>query len=576
MAGRIPQSFINDLLARVDIVDVIDGRITLKKTGKNYQANCPFHDEKTPSFSVSPDKQFYYCFGCQASGTAITFLMEYEHLDFVAAVESLAQLAGVEVQREGGGPAPPKVDHQPLYDLMARANDAFKAALRDSEEAIAYLKGRGITGVIARDYGIGFAPEGWQFLGEQLSDAPAERLVEAGLQSQNERGRRYDRFRHRVMFPIRDTRGRVIAFGGRVLGSDEGPKYLNSPETPIFSKGKELYGLFEARQQLRRIDRLLIVEGYMDVIGLAQAGIGYGVATLGTSVSEAHLRSVFRYADEAICAFDGDNAGRQAAWRAMEAALGVLTEGKQLKFVFLPEGEDPDSLVRQHGREAFEALLNNATPGAEYFFQQLSDGLDLDSLDGRAKLAGLAEPLLKKVQPGILKDFMEARLRSLTGMARAEPHSQPARARTPSQAPENRESRLSEHLLTCLLQAPELAAALSSEQWQRLQSVSASPGLVALLTDLREHADSTTEEVLARAIGEPHERTWVRLAGRRQIFQGDAAAQEFLDGIDHYIAQCERAESRVLLRDLQSAPDSKEHLKRYVSQKTLIRPKTGQ
>ena len=319
MAGRIPQSFINDLLARTDIVDVIDARVQLKKAGKNYQARCPFHDEKTPSFSVSPDKQFYHCFGCGVSGTALTFLLEHDRLEFVEAVETLARLAGMEVPREGGASRPER-DNSALFAVLAKAEQVYRGALKSSGEAVSYLQARGLTGVVARDFGIGFAPDEWQTLRDSLGeDATVTEalLLEAGLLIRHENGRTYDRFRGRIMFPIRDTRGRVIGFGGRVLGNQDGPKYLNSPETPIFHKGRELYGLYEARQALRRIDRLIVVEGYMDVVALAQSGVANAVATLGTATTAEHFQKLYRYAAEVVCCFDGDRAGRQAAWRAL-------------------------------------------------------------------------------------------------------------------------------------------------------------------------------------------------------------------------------------------------------------------
>ena len=436
MAGRIPQSFINDLIDRVDIVDVIDSRVTLKKAGKNYQARCPFHDEKTPSFSVSPDKQFYHCFGCGVSGTALTFLMEYERLDFVDAVEALARIAGVTVPREGNQKAAP--DHRRLYDALAAADVWFRGNLKGSEQAIGYLKDRGLTGIIARDFGIGFAPDEWQGLSDALSaDHSADSLLKAGLLTENDKGRRYDRFRGRITFPIRDTRGRVIGFGGRVLSKDDTPKYLNSPETPVFHKGRELYGLYEARKALRRIDKLLVVEGYMDVVALAQSGIANAVASLGTATTGDHFHKLYRYCEEVVCCFDGDAAGRQAAWRALENALPTLTEGRQLKFMFLPDGEDPDSLVRKEGKAKFLDRVDSAAPAIEYLFNRLSQGLDLGQLDGQARLASLVMPYLRQVPRGILRTLMERRLQALTGLSgeAAQQSGGQSRPAAPSAAP---------------------------------------------------------------------------------------------------------------------------------------------
>ncbi|MFT7288745.1 MAG: DNA primase, partial [Halieaceae bacterium] len=353
MAGRIPQQFIDDLLDRADIVDVVDRRVKLKKTGKNYSARCPFHDEKTPSFSVNPEKQFYYCFGCGAGGNALGFLMDYENLDFLQAVDNLAGTLGLEVPREAGpggsGDRSAEPRNKVLYDLMEACATFYRDALRQHPEAgraVQYLKSRGLTGVIARDFGIGFAPPGWDNLLKHVAgdEAAQERAVAAGALVRNDKGRVYDRFRDRIVFPIRDRRGRTIAFGGRVLGDDK-PKYLNSPESPVFHKGRELYGLFEARRANRSLERVIVVEGYMDVIALAQAGISNAVATLGTSTSAEHLESIFRVAPEVVFCFDGDDAGRKAAERALLTALPLMSDGRQACFLFLREGEDPDSVV---------------------------------------------------------------------------------------------------------------------------------------------------------------------------------------------------------------------------------------
>ncbi|WP_028238116.1 DNA primase [Stutzerimonas azotifigens] len=424
MAGLIPQSFIDDLLNRTDIVEVVSSRIQLKKAGKNYTARCPFHNEKTPSFSVSPDKQFYYCFGCGAGGNALGFVMDHDHLDFPQAVEDLARRAGMEVPREerGGRSKPRQPTDSPLYPLLAAAADYYRQALKghpSRKAAVEYLKGRGLTGVIARDFGLGFAPPGWDNLLKHLGgDALQQKaLIDAGLLIENaDSGKRYDRFRDRVMFPIRDSRGRVIAFGGRVLGDDK-PKYLNSPETPVFHKGQELYGLYEARQANRDLDEILVVEGYMDVIALAQSGLRNAVATLGTATSEEHLKRLFRLVPSVVFCFDGDNAGRKAAWRALEATLPNLQDGRRARFLFLPEGEDPDTLVRAEGVDAFRARLQQqAQPLADYFFQQLSDEADPRSLEGKAHLATLAAPLIEKIPGTNLRTLMRQRLMELTGL----------------------------------------------------------------------------------------------------------------------------------------------------------------
>jgi len=425
MAGLIPQSFIDDLLNRTDIVDVVSSRVQLKKAGKNYTACCPFHKEKTPSFSVSPDKQFYYCFGCGAGGNALGFLMDHDNLDFPQAIEDLAKAAGMEVPREESGRAhkPRQPTDSPLYPLLTAAADFYRQALKSHPQrkaAVDYLKGRGLTGEIARDFGLGFAPPGWDNLYKHLSSDTLQQkaMIDAGLLVENaETGKRYDRFRDRVMFPIRDSRGRVIAFGGRVLG-DEKPKYLNSPETPVFHKGQELYGLFEARKNNRNLDEIIVVEGYMDVIALAQQGLRNAVATLGTATSEEHMKRLFRVVPSVLFCFDGDQAGRNAAWRALEATLSSLQDGRRARFLFLPEGEDPDTLVRSEGTDAFRARINqHAQPLADYFFQQLTEEADPRSLEGKAHMATLAAPLIDKVPGANLKSLMRMRLQEITGLS---------------------------------------------------------------------------------------------------------------------------------------------------------------
>ncbi|MBX8567052.1 DNA primase [Pseudomonas cichorii] len=424
MAGLIPQSFIDDLLNRTDIVDVVSSRVQLKKTGKNFSACCPFHKEKTPSFSVSPDKQFYYCFGCGAGGNALGFVMDHDNLDFPQAVEELAKAAGMEVPREQNvkGQKPRQPTDSPLYPLLAAAAEFYRQALKSHpmrKAAVDYLKGRGLSGEIARDFGMGFAPPGWDNLYKHLSSDTLQQkvMIDAGLLIENaETGKRYDRFRDRVMFPIRDSRGRVIAFGGRVLGDDK-PKYLNSPETPVFHKGQELYGLFEARKHNRNLDEIIVVEGYMDVIALAQQGLRNAVATLGTATSEEHLKRLFRVVPNVLFCFDGDQAGRNAAWRALEATLPSLQDGRRARFLFLPEGEDPDTLVRSEGTDAFKARINqHAQPLADYFFEQLTKESDPRSLEGKAHMATLAAPLIDKVPGANLRTLMRQRLSEITGL----------------------------------------------------------------------------------------------------------------------------------------------------------------
>ncbi len=421
MAGRIPQSFIDELLARVDVIDVVDSRVKLKKTGKNYSACCPFHNENTPSFTVSPDKQFYYCFGCGASGTALRFVMEFDGLSFPDAVEKLADQMNMAVPREAASQreVQQEQEHQSLFKRMEAASQFFERQLREHDKrdrAIQYLKGRGLSGKAAKFFGIGYAPPGWDNLQEALgTDKTAVReLVTSGMLIEKDDGRTYDRFRDRIMFPIRDARGRYIAFGGRVLG-DEKPKYLNSPETPIFQKNRELYGLYEARKIRQKLTRFVIVEGYMDVVALAEFGIHYAVATLGTATSEHHLRRLFKIVPEVIFCFDGDDAGRTAAARAMETALPVLSDGVQARFLFLPDGEDPDTLIRQEGRDGFEKRLNESLHLPEFLFEQLKQQVDFDTLDGKARLDKMAAPLIGKLPKGTLRSLMEKRLEDMIG-----------------------------------------------------------------------------------------------------------------------------------------------------------------
>ena len=447
--ARIPENFIQDLLARTDLVELIDSRVPLKKTGRNYSACCPFHQEKTPSFTVAPDKQFYYCFGCGASGNAVGFLMEYEHLNFPEAVKQLASRAGMEVPEtrpETPADRQRKDRLQSLYDLLSRAEKFYAQQLRQAPErqkAVSYLKGRGLSGEIAKRFGLGFAPPGFDNLinGLSLTETGLEQALAAGLLVRREdTGRTYDKFRDRIIFPIRDSRGRTIGFGGRVLG-DGKPKYLNSPETPVFHKGQELYGLWEWRQSRDRSDRLYVVEGYMDVIALTQHGVPNVVATLGTATTEDHARKLFRQVNEVILCFDGDQAGVRAAWRALESLLPALDDGKQVRFLFLPEGEDPDTLVRQQGPEALRALTDKADALSTYLFRHLAEGLDLDTVDGRARLARLALPYLDKPAGPVYRALLTEELSRLTrldkeSLSQLKPAPRPSPVAEPAPRPE--------------------------------------------------------------------------------------------------------------------------------------------
>jgi len=480
MAGRIPHAFIDDLLARTDIVDLIGQRIALRKAGKDFQSRCPFHDERSPSFTVSPDKQFYHCFGCGAHGTAIGFLMEYDRLPFREAVEELAQRAGLAVPSDGE-PVRTGPDQGPLFELLEQAAQLYRQQLRTHPEAaraVDYLKGRGLTGEIAARYGLGYAPSGWDFLLSRLGQDPTgrQRLLQAGLITDQD-GKAYDRLRERIVFPIRDRRGRVIGFGGRVLGNGK-PKYLNSPETPVFHKGRELYGLYEAQKARRKLERLLVVEGYLDVIALAQFGIDYAVATLGTATTPEHLQLLLRSAPELVFCFDGDRAGRDAAWKALQTALPLATGNQSLRFLFLPEGEDPDTLVRAEGREPFEQRLQRAQPLSELLFEHLAGQVDMISPDGRARLVTLAKPLIAQVPAGIYRDMLEQRLAAVAGIA---PKPRRATVQGRRAGPEirrpTRPSRVAQ-AIALLLDHPDLAPRVAelADDWRRLDN----PGVVIL------------------------------------------------------------------------------------------------
>ena len=416
MPGRIPRPFIDDLLARVDIVEVIDEYVPLVSAGRDFKACCPFHTEKTPSFTVSRAKQFYHCFGCQANGTAISFLMEYARLDFVEAIEELAHRVGVEVPKTAGV-SPERPSTEPILRILERASRFYRRQLRQhpqANRAVDYLRSRGISGEVAASFQVGFAPPGWDNLVRGLeSEGAVSLMVQAGLAAPNDRGGFYDRFRDRIVFPILDRRSRTVGFGGRSIGDDT-PKYLNSPETPVFHKGRELYGLPQARTAGEK--RVLVVEGYMDVVALAQHGVGNCVATLGTAVTPEHLKQLFRIWPDVVFCFDGDEAGNRAAWRALETTLPLLRDGRQALFMFPPAGEDPDSLVRARGREHFEACVDGAESLGTFLFDRLKAQVNLDTLDGRARLYETARPLLDKLPAGAFRELADRNLERLTGL----------------------------------------------------------------------------------------------------------------------------------------------------------------
>lgn len=435
MAGFIPKNFISELLARVDVVAVIGARLSLRKAGGSFVTCCPFHQEKSPSFNVNSRKQFYYCFGCGKTGNAISFLMDYEHLTFVEAVSALADDLGLTIPWEGGHKQAPKHDYEPLYQVLEQATDYYQSQLKTSPVAQNYLKKRQISAPIIETFRLGFAPPGWDNLLRHVN--AVEALNQAGMLSTKEGSdHHYDRFRERIMFPIQNLQGRIIGFGGRVLTPDASPKYLNSPETPIFHKGSELYGLYQAQQAHRNLAHLLVVEGYMDLVALAQYGITNAVATLGTATTHLHIERLFRYTDTVIFCFDGDNAGKNAAWRALQTLLKVLTDGRTAKFVFLPEGEDPDSMVRKEGVDNFINRLEHATPLSTFFFNWLRSSVDTTNLDGRARVASLANPLIEQIPAGFFQQMMQAELAKITHLNNDLPRStpQPPKQFTPLKA----------------------------------------------------------------------------------------------------------------------------------------------
>ncbi len=462
----IPRDFIDTLLARVDIIDVIDRRVPLKKAGQNYQACCPFHSEKTPSFTVSPTKQFYHCFGCGAHGTALGFLMEYEHMSFPDAVAALAQDVGLPIPESAHEPDRPKPPPA-LWDALEQASQFYKQQLKQSPHAIDYLKRRGLTGAIAARYGVGYAPDGSP-LKQVFTDYAADALAASGMVIDGDHGR-YDRFRNRIMFPIKNVKGQIVGFGGRVLDQGE-PKYLNSPETPLFHKGSEIYGLFEARAAIKAAGRVIVVEGYMDVVALAQHGVEFAVATLGTATTPIHTRTLLRHSDRLIYAFDGDNAGRKAAWRALENSLEALQDGKEVSFLFLPEGEDPDSYIRTHGQAAFLKLLDTDTlPLSAFLVRELARDRKLNSQEGQAAFLKDAKPLLEKIAAPLLASLIQRQIAELAHLQPAELNQMgvkpPAVRRAQPPRPQRRAapSRL-RNLAHALLMLPQRAAEVE-DRW---------------------------------------------------------------------------------------------------------------
>ena len=553
MAEMIPQSFINNLVECTDIVDVIGPRVPLRKAGGHHMGLCPFHDEKTPSFHVYPDGH-YHCFGCSAHGTTLGFLMQMDGLAFPEAVESLAAMAGLEVPRERTQGR--QVDTE-IYDVLTAADRCFRRWLRQHAEgpaAIAYLKSRGLSGQTVRDFSIGLAPSGWESLKVALNSFGEEKLLAAGLLTQNDQGRTYDRFRQRIVFPIRDTHGRVIGFGGRIYdgsgrngeGPREGePKYLNSPETAAFKKGRELYGLFEARRVERRLASVVLVEGYMDVVALAERGVANAVAALGTAIGEAHFSRLFRHVDRVTCCFDGDEAGIRAAGRAIDVAFPAMSEQRELRFVFLPEGEDPDTVVRSQGRTHFEALIDAAKPVGEYFLESLQTGLDLAVPDSRALLVDLALPQIGRLPSGALRTVLVGDLARLsqTPVEKLEGRlngGEAVAASTPSTTIAPPQSKLGNRLLEHLVKHPRLVHELASEDRRRLIDADPSSLLAHVVGYLTTELNADTATVLGRFVGDQAHAELAGLAERPTLLSEEHLRTEFVDGVRCYLEEYDR------------------------------------
>ncbi len=576
--GRIPQSFIDELIERTNIVEVIGLRVPLKKAGREYRACCPFHNEKTPSFWVSPEKQFYHCFGCGAPGTALGFLIEHDRLPFPDAVAELAQSLGLTVPHEGGSAPPPKRNDS-LFDLMEKVTRFYASNLESNARAREYLTTRGLEADTIKRFAIGYAPDSWNEVLRRFgaTDEARRQLHECGLiierdgeaQAQRSDGRYYDRFRDRIMFPIRDARGRVIAFGGRVLDKGE-PKYLNSPETVLFHKGRELYGLYETRQSRASLERLLVVEGYMDVVRLHQAGLHYAVATLGTATTADHLKRVFQLVSEVVFSFDGDRAGRAAAWRALQNALPEAIEGRELKFLFLPDGEDPDTLVGAEGKEAFERrVATQALPLSEYFVRELGERVMTRGADGRAKVAQAARPLLLQVPEGVYRRLLTERLAQAFGFQRTPEGLSELLGIRLDAAPATADQRQSgagrgslvRQAVRLLLHFPQIAADIPEQRLHRIRALE-EPGievLSALIDELRISPANSTAQVLERWRGRPDEPHLSRLAGMEAMVKdGPAALRELQEALGRLHQESVRRQLDALLEKDRNLGLSKE------------------
>jgi len=564
MAGLIPRQFIDDLLARADIVELVESRVPLKKAGKNYQACCPFHTEKSPSFTVNQDKQFYHCFGCGEHGNAISFLMEFDRLDFPDAIDELASHYNMEVPKEENNLSPAQQRQQQKayqqkkddYELMGQISQFYQQQLKvaeDKKTAIDYLKGRGLSGEIVKRFGIGYISDAWDGMMKVFgtNNQVNQQLVDLGMAVQSDNNRSYDRFRGRIQFPIRDKRGRVIGFGGRVL-SDGTPKYLNSPETRIYHKGQELYGLYEAKQANKQLNRLVVVEGYMDVVALAQHGINYAVASLGTATTSEQLQTLFRTVREVVCCYDGDRAGRDAAWRAMDNALPLIQDGFSLKFVFLPDGEDPDSLVREKGQQAFEKIIDDATPLSEFLFEHLTAQIDVNSLEGKAGLIELFQPYLSKLPDSMLKDGILTSLanRFVGGSEKqlAELHKRNASPIQKAKAQAKNKVTPVRLAIALLLEYPHIVSALPNPEILQQLNMPGIPLLISLVSICQSNEQVNSAQLLEHFRDTAEGKQLAKLMCWQHHVEPDAAEQVFLDSIEKLLNSFVEQRTETLLQ----------------------------
>ncbi len=572
MAGRIPRNFIDELLNRVDIVEVIDSRVPLKKKGREYWACCPFHGEKTASFSVSPSKQFYHCFGCQKSGNAVGFLMDYDHMEFVEAIESLSQTLGIDVPyEEGNAPAKPAKGIDSMYQSMEQSSQYFEAQLKQTPAAIDYLKNRGISGQTAKTFAIGYAPQGWNNL-----SGDEKQLIETGMLVKKEAGKTYDRFRHRLMFPIRDRRGRTIAFGGRVINPEDNPKYLNSPESPLFHKSDEIYGLYELKKAVTNIDHIYITEGYMDVVALAEHGVKTAVATLGTAINNRQIESLFRVCKNLVFCFDGDAAGKKAAWRSLEQCLASLKEGRLARFLFLPEGQDPDSYISEFGQQAFYEQVERASTLTEYLFDTLLAECNIKTLEGRAQFLDRLRPYFVQIPLQSLKDQILGEIEQRIGqkidglMLRLLGEDKLSKS-TGTKLPEQHwtPTRLAINLL---LKKPALAQSTGTHDELAESGILGVDLLLKILDRIHDEPEISTQNLLDRFTGDDHETHLYKLAAMEPPVEDDESLElMFADCLQSLRKQYIDHRQKQLITKLQSGEalteaEKLEHKKLFTNQ----------